>query len=144
MDRGNMTDKPALKRRWFRFSLRFLMLAVLFFGLVLGVVVQWWTRPYVLTGSYANGVRAWEQWERRTLTLKLQNVKTVRFYSNGQRGYEYDFADGKSKYWSPDGQPISEEKGLEYFSEDLYAENETEDDQSHRPMKSFIWWWNDW
>ena len=124
----------------FRFSLRFLMLSVFCFALVVGGAVRWWTRPYAMTGTYPNGVRAWEQWERRTLTLKLQHLKTVRFYSNGQRGYEY--ADGETSCWSPDGQPVSEEEWLEYSSEDLATE--VKDDQSQRPMQSFIWWWNDW
>jgi hypothetical protein len=46
-------------------------------------------RPYVLTGTYPNGVRAWEQWNRRRLDGKLERIATIRYYRNGQKSYEY-------------------------------------------------------
>ena len=54
------------------------------FGIIvaagIGLLLYWWTKPYVLTGSYSTGEHAWEQWERRTLRVEIAHIKTVRFY----------------------------------------------------------------
>ena len=124
-----------------RLSLRSLLLAISCLALVFGFVGRWWTQPYALTGTHANGIRAWEQWERRTLTLQLTHIKTVRFYSNGQKGLDSPY-EGEQRYWSPDGVPITEDEYHDFLWQDGFIG--MEDDQSERPFQAFLWWWNEW
>jgi hypothetical protein len=128
--------------RRFRFSLRGLLLAITCVGILLCVVLRWWTEPYALTGTHSNGIRAWEQWERRTPTLKIVHIRTLHFYRNGQKGYEYEYVNGKPQCWSPEGQRITEREYATYFLEDG-LEGIT-DDQTEPPYKAFLWWWNGW
>lgn len=112
-----------MKSRWpriaLRFSLRSLFVAITFLTISLTVISVWWPRPFVLTGSHSNGTRAWEQWGRRTLLLnEYQHIKTVRFYSNGQRGMEFVSRGNSAVYWSPDGESISEEEWYRFFVAD--------------------------
>lgn len=124
-----------------RFGMRELLLTVSCIGLLLALVIRWWTLPYALTGSHPNGACAWEQWERRTVTMTIVHVKTVRYYRNGQKAYEFE-AGGKSQCWSPRGQSVSENECLADLWDDGLAE--VTDDQSTRPFQSLIWWWNGW
>lgn len=127
-------------RRRLQFSLRSLLLATAGVALVLGVVVGWWTRPYSLTGTHPNGVRGWETWERRTVTLRIAHIRTVLFHSSGQKGYEY--ADDEVRCWSPEGEPITEKRFMRYFWEE--GLDEIPPDQSEVPYQDFLWWWNGW
>ena len=128
--------------RSFRFSLRALLIAVACFGVLLGMALSWWTRPYALTGTHSNGIRAWEQWERRTSSLKIVHIRLIRFYRNGQKAYDCEYADPDPQYWSPEGQPTTEREYDAYLEEDG-LEGITLD-QSERPYKGFLWWWNGW
>jgi hypothetical protein len=116
------------------------LIAGLFISLVIGSAILWWTRPFVLTGSYPNGTRAWEQWERRTLTMKYRRIKTVRYYRNGQRSYVDDR--GRKAYFSPDGRTVSVDEWIKSFSKEALHDVEVKEDQSQRPMQPFVDWLN--
>jgi hypothetical protein len=103
-------------------------LAAITIGIVL--LIRWWTTPYVLTGTYPNGVRAWEQWERRTVSGKIEHLATVRYYTSGQKSFEY--RDGMKTYWSPAGVPIDVEEWPQHFWEDS-PEVVEQDSHSRRP-----------
>ena len=93
----------------FRFHLRTLFLGTFVAAVLLGIVVSWWTRPYALTGSYANGQRAWEQWERRTLTLGIQHVETTRWYPDGTLAFKSRGSPtGTESYYAPNGDRIDD------------------------------------
>lgn len=124
----------------FRFSLRQALLATACVGLLMGSAIHWWTKPYAMTGSYADGVRAWEQWERRTLSLNIEDVATIRFYRNGQKALVS--VSGKREYWSPDGNPIGDREFRAYFDQEQLGD--AVHDQPERPYQSFLWWWNGW
>jgi hypothetical protein len=106
----------------------------------MGLAIHWWTMPYVMTGSYANGARAWEQWEQRTLSLTIEDVATIRFYRNGQKALVS--ASGKREYWSPDGSSIGEREFRSLFDQERLGD--TVQDQTTRPFQSILWWWNGW
>jgi hypothetical protein len=130
-----------------RFSLRTLLFAIVVFGVGLGLAVSWWTRPYALHGSYPNGQRAWEQWERRTLALKLQHLSTTRWYADGNLAYEcHDpySANCSQTYYSPDGSTVDDpgEWSAKYLR--LIQPVPEDDPDSRRPYKQFLWWWNGW
>jgi hypothetical protein len=90
-----------------RFRLRTLLIVV-FVVAVLLTGVRWWFQPYSLTGSYPNGVRAWEQWHRRTLRYGLHHIATIRYYPNGQKAYEIYRSDDVKRYWSRAGEAIDQ------------------------------------
>lgn len=123
-----------------RFGLREFLLTIAGIGIALALVLRWWTQPYALTGTHSNGVRAWEQWERRTLTMQIAHVETIRFYRNGRKGFEV--AKGEANYWAPDGKPITQEEYWRYLVAD--GLKDVGDDQTRRPYESFLWWWNGW
>jgi len=136
-----------MPRMFLRFSLRTLLITIAVFGVGLGLAVSWWTRPYALHGSYPNGQRAWEQWERRTLALKLQHLSTKRWYPDGSLAYEcHDpFSPNCSEtYYSPDGSTVDDpgEWSGKYLR--LIQPVPDDDPDSRRPYKRFLWWWNGW
>ena len=119
----------------FRFTLRALLIAVLILGVAIAMLLRWWTQPYAITGSYPSGTRAWEQWERRTVTGQIEHIKTVRFYRNGRKSYE--LSNGIKHYWSPNGRAIIEK---EWYSHFLAEGGEMpQDPSSKRPMESFLY-----
>jgi hypothetical protein len=126
--------------RRIRFSLRQALLAIACLAIAVGLVSHWWTKPYAMTGSYANGVRAWEQWERRTLSLNIDHVATIRFYRTGQKAFVS--SRGKREYWSPDGNSVSEREFHSFFDQERLGD--AAHDQTKRPFQSFLWWWNGW
>ena len=101
-----------------RFSLKSVFIFITLSATVTAVAIDWWTRPFVHYGYYANGARALEQWERRTVHLKYEHIRTIRYYSNGQKAMEY--ANGKTVCWSPQGERISEQQ----WFVNMYAETE--------------------
>lgn len=107
-------------------------------------LVLWWTRPYALTGSHANGVRAWEQWERRTLTFKIQLIKTLRWYPDGALAIEHHHShNGKRTYYAPNGEVVGSQREWAHQYGDLIIDVK-DDPDSIRPFKRLIWWWNGW
>ncbi|AMV34958.1 hypothetical protein VN12_22720 [Pirellula sp. SH-Sr6A] len=127
-----------------RFRIRTFFLGAIIVAVLLGILGSWWTRPYALTGSYANGQRAWEQWERRTLSLGIQSVETIRWFPDGSLAFRWKAKRANKKtYYSPNGDTIDnpQEWTLKYGH--LIA-NAEEDSNSARPYKRLIWWWNDW
>ncbi len=129
-----------MARRWiwcFRFTLRGALIAIACIGILLAFIVRWWTRPYALTASHPNGIRAVEEWERRTLSLNVVRVKTVRYYRNGVKRYEGSgIAPDARRYWSPAGDPISVDEYGDFLEADG-LEGIT-NDQSGRPFESFL------
>lgn len=128
-----------------RLTVRTTLILVAVACIVGGISVHAWTRPYVLTGSYPNGQRAWEQWERRTLSGQIEHVRTIRWYPNGQKAYDVRNADAITQmksYWSPEGNPIADpnEWWKEYSS---YLPERPQDPGSKRPSDRFLSWWND-
>jgi hypothetical protein len=98
--------KPTGGRR-IRFSLRFLLTFSIILAIVTALVVRWTTKPFVAVGKYRNGTIAWEMWQRRTITGKIIHLRTVRYYTNGRKSYEYSAATGE-RFWSPDGKQMSD------------------------------------
>ncbi len=90
-----------------RYRLRTLLLSILVIAVLL-TGIRWWFQPYALTGSYPNGARAWEQWQRRTAGYGLQHLATIRYYSNGQKAYEINRGDNVKHYWLRNGEPIDQ------------------------------------
>ena len=137
-----------------RYSLKTLLASVLVIAAAMGLLLNYWTRPYCITGTYSNGVRAWEQWEVRTLTMKIAHVKTVRYYSSGEkmmvvrnryktRGDGVHLTTIGEAYWSPTGEQISSAKTRKFRAEDpLGSENPEPDNEL--PFEDLIWWWNGW
>lgn len=73
--------------RWrFRCTVKHMLaaMAVVAIAVALGLATLY--RPYCLTGTYENGNRAWEQWERYSWSLRPTHIRTVRYYRNGQIG----------------------------------------------------------
>jgi hypothetical protein len=93
-----------------RYRLRSLLIAITVISALLGMAVQWWRKPYVLFGTYSNGVRAWEQTERRTFDGRTEWLSTTRYYPNGRKSFESHSIDGVRRYWSPAGDPVSGEE----------------------------------
>jgi hypothetical protein len=100
----------------FQYGLRTLLLAFVVLSAVIAITIQWWTKPYVLTGTYPNGIRAWEQWNRRTLDWRLERIATIRYYRNGQQSYEYRLSTDQALFWTPDGKPTSSEEFWNHFT----------------------------
>lgn len=128
--------------RRLRFSMRTLLIAVLVFGTSAALGLRWWTQPYVITGSYPDGGRAWEQWERRSLAGKIVHVRTIRFHRNGRTSYEHDFRNGETTCLTPEGRAISKQQWYSQFADDMQSARQ--DPASQRPMTSFLGWWNGW
>lgn len=120
-----------------RFSLKSVFVFITLSATVTAVAIDWWTCPFVQYVYYANGALALEQWERRTVHLKYEHIRTIRYYSNGQKAMEY--ANGKTVCWSPQGERISEQQ----WFVNMYEETEcmTISDFT-RPSERFIRWWN--
>ena len=128
----------------FRFRLRTLIVGMTVAAVVFALMFSWWTRPYSLTGSYANGQRAWEQWERRTLTLGIQHVKTIRWFPDGTLTFESRVSPNDTKtYYAPNGDVIDDQRQWATKYGNLITETH-EDPDSVRPYKRLIWWWNGW
>lgn len=108
-----------------------------------GLAVHVWTRPYVLIGSYSNGQRAWEQWERRKLSGQIEHVRTVRWYPDGQKAFEVRNASAKAPtkyYWSPAGEKIADpNQWWKEYSSSL--PERPQDPGSTRPFNRFLNWW---
>jgi hypothetical protein len=122
-----------------RLSPRTLLAFATLFTIALALLIGWWTRPFVLAGTFPNGAIAWQQWERRTLSLNYEHIKTVRFYPSGQKSFE--FTDGKKTYWSPEGKEISASRWWGLYTDLPEA---IDDPGNEWPSKSFIRWWNEW
>ncbi|MGN6545329.1 MAG: hypothetical protein ACTHK7_09800 [Aureliella sp.] len=67
------------------------------------VLALCWIEPYAIMATYPNGQRAYEQWERRTLTGKIEHIKTVRWFPDGKPAFEGRAAGGGGTYWAPNG-----------------------------------------
>lgn len=98
-----------------RFSLRTLLIVLTVLSVLMGAGVRWWVTPYVLFGTYPDGVRAWEQTMQRTLKGGAKRIKMVRYYRNGRKGFDYDAQTDTARYWSPTGAAISEEECWKFF-----------------------------
>jgi hypothetical protein len=92
-----------------QFSLRGMLISLTVLSILTSAAVQWWRQPYVLYGTYPNGVRAWEQTNQRTFDGRLVSLGIIRYYHNGQRAYEYASADDTKRFWSPEGNGIEED-----------------------------------
>lgn len=121
------------------FWLNSLMLIVFIVAIALAALAGWWMRPFALIGTYPNGAIAWEQWERRTLQLKYEHLETVRYYPTGQKSLQH--ANGKTRYWSPEGTEISASDWWNIFKRLPQSDAQP---RNERPSKQFIWWWNGW
>ncbi len=129
------------------FRLRTLLIAIAVIGVGLGLTVSWWTRPYALHGSYPNGQRAWEEWERRTLKLNIQHVSTTRWYPDGSLAYECHNAfspNCSETYYSPDGCMIDDPREWSGKYVRLIQPVPEGDPDSRRPYNQFLCWWNGW
>lgn len=127
-----------------RFRLRTLIAGIIVAAVVLSLMLSWWTRPYALTGSYANGQRAWEQWEQRTLTLEIQHIKTIRWFPDGTLAFESRFAlNGTKTYYAPNGDAVDDQREWATKYGGLITDTK-EDADSVGPFKRLIWWWNGW
>ncbi len=127
-----------------RFRLRTLFVATTILAIGLGLLVSWWTRPYALTGSYPNGQRAWEQWERRTPTLQIQHLKTIRWYPDGSIAcHSLANATGTMRYYAPNGDLVSDSRTWLARYGDLIQGAE-EDAETFRPYMGILSWWNGW
>jgi hypothetical protein len=116
--------------RRFQISLRSVFVAMLAACIAL-TIAQWWFQPYVLTGSYSNGVRAWEQWNRRTISGRLTRLAMIRYYASGQKAYEY--RDGKERYWSHAGEPIDRDTFWKHHAEDSLIQPQDKDSRHPWP-----------
>jgi hypothetical protein len=136
---------PSRRPGRLRYGLRTLLAATAVVSLVLSLFLNWWTRPYAITGTYSNGVRAWEQWERRTVTGRIQHFKTLRWYRNGQIAFEHDVERARLRVWSPKGQPLSNvQEGQNYMLNDLSQAGGDPLPDEPRPLHSLLSWWNGW
>lgn len=126
----------------YRLQTLFVITAVASIGL--GVLLSWWTRPYALTGSYPSGQRAWEQWERRTLTFQIEHIETIRWYPEGRVAYRSHAPGTRSKaYYAPDGE-ITDDAHTWANKYGSLLRDALEDDDSRRPYRKLLWWWNGW
>lgn len=86
--------------------------------------------------------------------MKIAPVKTVRYYSNGQkmmvirdryetRGEYVHLTNIEENFWSPDGARISRAEMREHRANDPLA-NEPLEPDNELPFRDFIYWWNDW
>lgn len=87
------------------FTIGILLVAALAF-LLISILIF---RPIAETERYENGIVAWEQWERRDLSLQMRHFKTVRYYPSGKIAFEKWIESGDETYWSPAGVPITKE-----------------------------------
>ena len=87
-----------------------MLISLTVLSILSGAAVQWWRKPYVLYGTYPNGVRAWEQTNQRTFDGQLMRLSLVRYYADGRKAYEYNLADDAEKFWSPTGEPIGSDE----------------------------------
>jgi hypothetical protein len=117
--------------RRFQFSLRTFLLGFTAFTVLSALTLQWWLRPYALTGSYDNGNRAWEQWERRGLTGGIVHIKTIRFYPSGGKCIEYKKGGG-IQYFAPDGTTVQEQEWNTKYAGDIMPDVRR-DPNSRRP-----------
>ena len=104
----------------------------------IGLTIRWWTAPYAMTGTYSNGIRAWEQWECRTVMMRIEHFKTVRYYPNGQTMMIADF-DQDMQFWTPQGKRTDGRTAWNLWSEARLPDTH---DQSERPYEWLLSWWN--
>jgi hypothetical protein len=96
-------EKPSRKRRWLQFSLRGLLVAMIVVGVGLGASAHLFRAPIVERGYHKNGVVAWEHQLRRDWSGWPRYVKSVRYYSTGQKSEEWHAGWTERRYWLPDG-----------------------------------------
>jgi hypothetical protein len=90
-----------------RYRLRTLLI-VLALGLPTLALTAWRLLPYSRTGSYPNGIHAWEQWEQRSLSGQANRIAMIRRYPSGRKAFE--FRSGVKTYWLEDGRVVTEEE----------------------------------
>lgn len=126
-----------------RLGVRILLVLAIIACVAIGISAYVWTRPYVLTGSYPNGQPAWEQWERRTLSGRIEHVRTVRWYPNGQKAFEgWSVDSGARIYWAPDGAKIDDPRRWAQKHAHRLLPERPQDPESKRPFDGFLQWWN--
>lgn len=121
-------------RKWrLRFTLKQMLAVTSGVAIAFSLGLTLLFRPYCLTGTYGNGVRAWEQWEQYSWSLQPLHMRTVRFYRNGKVSM---ISEGSRKtYWDLDGNEVDAATFYQLFKEQ--GSEVGQDADSNRPL-SFV------
>jgi hypothetical protein len=95
------------KRRW-QFSLRGLLFVILMASVGFGLSAHMWFSPVINRGYHENGRVAWEQRQVRNARGDPLHVKTLRYYSNGQKSFECGAHGANMRFWLPSGEPTTD------------------------------------
>ena len=115
-------------------SVRTLMLATTLLAVVGITTYRVWTKPYARFGTWPDGRRAWEEWERRDLLFELEYTRSLRWYPNGQIANDYDKRNHVELSWDPDGNSINGDQWMDLLTMEMPAEST----DSYRPFEYFL------
>ena len=103
-----------------------------------------WTKPYAIVGRYPDGTLAWEQWERRTFSMRNEIYKTCRWFPDGKLAVEWSAEKKQTKLFGRNDDVYNgsdRTEAAEWFrkyGDEIAGSTQT----NERPLESFLRWWN--
>ena len=132
-----------MKRNRLQFAVSILVPGFAVTAVAIAIFLHW-TKPYAIIATYPNGQCAYEQWERRTLSGKIEHIKTLRWFPDGELAFE-GTAGGRDKvYWTPDGERFdgtNREAAIEWHQQYGHLIDGAGEPRG-RPYDSLLKWFN--
>ena len=127
-----------------KFSTRTLFIAFTVTTFTVWGVVILWTKPYAIVGRYPDGSLAWEQWERRTFSMRNEIYKTYRWFPDGKLAGEWSAETNQTKLYGRNGYVYDGSDRAEAgewfrkYGDEIAGSSQT----NERPLENLLRWWN--